>query len=84
MFILWLSVTDSDHMDYGNNNGMNSELTVTPRGGESKTEIQGYSYTEGSTDDPGMSSSDINPTYPEVVVNPRADSASSDSILGHL
>ncbi|XP_023715300.1 protein jim lovell isoform X2 [Cryptotermes secundus] len=75
---------DSDHMDYGNNNGMNSESTVTPRGGESKTEIQDYSYTEGSTDDPGMSSSDINPTYPEVVVNPRADSASSDSILGHL
>jgi hypothetical protein len=71
-------------MDYGSSKGMNSESTVTPRGGESKTEIQGYSYTEGNTDDPGMSSSDMNPTYPEVVLNPGADSASSDSILGHL
>jgi hypothetical protein len=71
-------------MDYSSNNGMNSESTVTPRGRESKTEIRNYSYTEGNADDPGMSSSDMNPTYPEVVVNPGADSASSDSILGHL
>jgi hypothetical protein len=26
----------------------------------------------------------MNLTYPEVVLNPGADSASSDSILGHL
>jgi hypothetical protein len=71
-------------MDYGSNKGMNSESTVAPRGRENKTEIQGYSYTEGNTDDPGMSSSDMNLTYPEVVLNPGADSASSDSILGHL
>jgi hypothetical protein len=70
-------------MDYGNNTGMNSESTVTPAGGESKTEIQSYSYAEERTDNPGMSS-DMNPTYPEVVLNPGADSASSDSILGHL
>lgn len=81
---LWLSVTDSDHMVYGNSNGMNSESTVTPGGRESKTEIRDYSYTEGNTDDPGMSSADMNPTYPEVVLNPGADSASSDSILGHM
>jgi hypothetical protein len=67
-------------MDYGKT----SESTVTPASGENKTEIHGYSYAEGSTDDPGMSSSDMNPTYPEVVLNPGADNASSDSILGHL
>lgn len=70
-------------MDYGNNNGMNSEATTTQAGREN-IEIQGYSYTEGSSDDPTMSSSDINMTYPEVVLNPGAENASSDSILGHL
>ncbi|XP_021918580.1 uncharacterized protein LOC110829301 isoform X3 [Zootermopsis nevadensis] len=75
---------DSDHMDYGNSTGMNSESTEIPTSGESKTKIQGYKYGEERTDNPGMSSSDMNPTYPEVVLKPRADSASSESILGHL
>jgi hypothetical protein len=79
-----LSVADSDHMDYGNNIGMKSDSAATPAAGESKTEIQSYSYAEERTDNPGISSADMNPTYPEVVLNPGADSASSDSILGHL
>ncbi|XP_069684525.1 protein bric-a-brac 2-like isoform X10 [Periplaneta americana] len=79
-----ISGHDSDHMDYGNNNGMNSEATTTQAGRENSIEIQGYSYTEGSSDDPTMSSSDMNMTYPEVVLNPGAENASSDSILGHL
>jgi hypothetical protein len=81
---MWLSVADSDHMDYGNNTGMDSESTAARTGGESKTEIQGYSYADGRTESARISSSDMNPTYPEVVLNPGADSASSDSILGHL
>jgi len=84
---MWLSVTDSDHMDYSSNNGnggLNCEQSVAATGGSSKAEVQGYSYAERNTDDPGMSSSDMNPTYPEVVLNPGADNASSDSILGHL
>lgn len=83
---MWLSVADSDHMDYSSssgNGGMNCEQSMAATGGSSKTEVQGYSYTERNTDDPGMSS-DMNPTYPEVVLNPGADNASSDSILGHL
>jgi hypothetical protein len=74
-------------MDYSSNNGnngMNCEPSVTAAGGGSKTEVQGYSYAERNADDPGMSSSDMNPTYPEVVLKPGADNASSDSILGHL
>jgi hypothetical protein len=71
-------------MDYGSNDGMKSELTVSSRGKESKAEIKCYSYTQRNTEDPGMSSPDVNPTYPEVVLNPGADSASTDSILGHL
>lgn len=84
---MWLSLADSDHMDYSSNNGnggLNCEQSVAATGGSSKAEVQGYSYAERNTDDPGMSSSDMNPTYPEVVLNPGADSASSDSILGHL
>lgn len=78
---------DSDHMDYSSssgNNGMNCEPSVAAAGGGSKAEGQGYSYAERNTDDPGMSSSDMNPTYPEVVLKPGPDNASSDSILGHL
>jgi hypothetical protein len=84
---VWLFVADSDHMDYSSSNrnsGINCEPSVAATGSRRKTEVQGYSYAEGNTDDPGMSSSDMNPTYPEVVLNPGADKASSDSILGHL
>jgi hypothetical protein len=71
-------------MDYGNNDGLKSELTVSARSKEGKAGMKCYSYTQGNTDIPGMASSDINLTYPEVVLNPGVDSASSDSILGHL
>ncbi|KAJ9574652.1 hypothetical protein L9F63_008184, partial [Diploptera punctata] len=73
---------DSD-LEYGNDNGMTAEQAKSGELEDQNTEIQGYSYTEES-DGGGreMSSSDINPSYPEVVLNP--DNASSDSILGHM
>ncbi|PSN45222.1 hypothetical protein C0J52_07133 [Blattella germanica] len=77
-----LSGHDSENMDYGNNNRMNSESAETGTTDDQNTEIQGFSYTEGSSNDPTMSTSETNPSYPEVVLNP--DNASSDSILGHV
>jgi hypothetical protein len=64
-------------MDYGNNNG------ITEQADSGTTDDRKYTYNDESDGGgPGMSSSDINPSYPEVVLNP--DNASSDSILGHM
>ncbi|XP_068081065.1 protein bric-a-brac 2 [Anabrus simplex] len=74
-----LTGQDSDQVDYGSNNGLESNVTGDRTGSDTKP--QAFKYESGTNRDTPLSSAPDIPSvaYPEVVMNPSSSSGTGGS-----